>query len=253
MTLKARLEGPDALEGGAIVGQVHDALRAAIIRCELTPGSAISQVQLAKQFGISRTPLREVLRLLEREGLVESQHNHRFRVTGFSLDDLVEVYASRIMLEALATRHSMHTMSPAAIAQIKRALDGMAEAANNDDYDGWQAEHRRFHRILNAGGGSRLVLSIEQLTDYVDRYRRIYSSSAPLAWRTGLRQHERILDAARQFDAVATSTQVASHLATAALKIVRAVDADQDVTLIEQALHLSGVGTLRNDSSLTRI
>lgn len=228
-------------EGGAIVGGIHEQLRSAILRCELEPGTPISQVQLAKQFGTSRTPLREVLRLLEREGLVEAQHNHRFRVSGFSLEDLVEVFASRIMLESLASRHSMRTMSPASLERVEDAYQGMAEAAARNDYETWQSEHRVFHRVLNAGGGKRLIDSIEQLTDYVDRYRRIYRSSSPLAWRTGLRQHERILEAARRFDANAVSSEVASHIATAAMKIVRAVDAHQDVSLIVQALDMCGV------------
>lgn len=240
MTFQGSPEVLKDLDGGAIVGHVHDEIRAAILRCDLAPGSAISQARLAREFGISRTPLREVLRLLEREGLVEAQHNHRFRVSGFSLDDLVQVCASRIALEGLATRQSMRSMSPAAIEAVEQAMKGMAEAAKAGNYEVWQREHRLFHRILNSGGGTRLVTSIEQLTDYVDRYRRIYSASAPLAWRAGLRQHERILDAARRFDAEDTSIEVAHHIAEAAFAMVRAVNADQDVSLISQAVQMFG-------------
>ncbi len=238
--------------GGAIVSFVHDRLREAILRCELGPGLPISQVKLAREFGISRTPLREVLRLLEREGLVESQHNHRFRVSGFSLDDLVEVYASRIMLETLATRQSMRSMSPVAVERLSEAYAGMAREAGAGDYDRWQVEHRRFHGVLNAGGGRRLVETVERLTDYADRYRRIYWTSAPLAWRSGLRQHERILQAATRFDADATANRVAVHLAAAATTLVRAVDPSHDVGLLEQALLLCGAELPRTTTGTRR-
>ncbi|ODU04428.1 MAG: hypothetical protein ABS81_10275 [Pseudonocardia sp. SCN 72-86] len=222
--------------GGAIVTYVHERLRQAILRCELGPGTAISQVQVAKDLGISRTPLREVLRLLEREGLVESQHNHRFRVSGFSLDDLVEVYASRIMLETLATRQSMRSMSLVVLDQLRQALGGMTESAEDGEYEAWQAHHRRFHAVLNGNGGARLTESLERLADYADRYRRIYGASAPLAWRAGLRQHEWIVEAAARFDGEETSIRVASHLASAAARLVRSVDPSHDLGLIEQAL-----------------
>ncbi len=221
-----------------LVRHVHDQLRQAILECRLPPDAALSQVQLAKEFSISRTPLREVLRLLEREGLVESQHNLRFRVSGFSLEDLVQVHASRIMLETLATRHSMRMMSPAGVERLRAAYEGMVRSAEQTDYERWQVAHRDFHRILNERGGARLLESIDRLTDYADRYRRIYRTSAPLAWRSGLRQHHLILEHAAGFDAEGTARQVAEHLATAALTTVRAVDPDHDTALIEQSLIL---------------
>jgi DNA-binding GntR family transcriptional regulator len=224
----------------ALVSHIHAQLREAILQCQLRPGSPISQVQVAKRYGISRTPLREVLRLLEEEGLVQAQHNHRYRVSSFSLEDVVEVDASRIMLETLATRQSMRAMSPRDIESLQIAFAGMTEAAQRDDYESWQRAHRTFHQVLSSKGGTRLTASIDHLADYADRYRRIYRTTAPLAWGAGLRQHERILEAARRFDIAGTATEVAQHLARAALGTVRAVDPAHDTSLITQALQLLG-------------
>ncbi|NED79616.1 GntR family transcriptional regulator, partial [Streptomyces sp. SID11233] len=84
------------------VSRAHHALRRAIMRGELRAGDRLSQVELARQLGVSRGPLREALRILQREGFVQQESQHRARVTAFSDEDLDELYAMRISLEALA-------------------------------------------------------------------------------------------------------------------------------------------------------
>src|SRR5947207_14730102 len=78
--------------------------RRAIVRCEIRRGVQLSQRELSQLTGVGRTPLREALRMLQREGLVEAEPNHRVRVADFSIPDLEQLYAMRISLEALAIR-----------------------------------------------------------------------------------------------------------------------------------------------------
>lgn len=239
MNLEIATAAEEPVEGGALVDHLHEVLRRSILECELAPDSVISQVQLAKRFGISRTPLREVLRLLEREGLVEARHNRRVRITGFSEQDFVEIHASRIVLETLATRQSMQSMTPATLVQLRSDVEAMREAAGQNAHESWQVAHRRFHGRLTIGGGRRLGVELDQLTDHADRYRRIYATRAPLAWHTGLRQHEEILAAASGFDVDGVAEAVARHLARAALTTLRVVNADADVSLIQEALRMA--------------
>src|SRR5919198_5195360 len=86
---------------------VHERLRDGILRGEFDPRVPISQVQLAARLGVSRTPLREALRMLQREGLIDSEPNRRVRVAELSLADLEQLYASRVVIEALAVRLSV--------------------------------------------------------------------------------------------------------------------------------------------------
>ena len=83
---------------------VYTSLRESILNGALPPGESLSQVQLATKLGVSRGPLREAVRMLQREGLVEAEVNRRGRVSSFSIDDLEQLYAMRIVHESLAIR-----------------------------------------------------------------------------------------------------------------------------------------------------
>src|SRR5437660_10318408 len=82
-------------------------LRRAIVRCDIPSGVQLSQRELSRLTGVGRTPLREALRMLQREGLVEAEPNHRVRVADFSIPDLDQLYVMRIGLEAMAIRFTV--------------------------------------------------------------------------------------------------------------------------------------------------
>ncbi|MEV0109780.1 GntR family transcriptional regulator [Nocardia sp. NPDC050799] len=225
-------------EPGATVDRLYLELRRAIIRCELEPDSIVSQVRLAERFGVSRTPLREVLRLLERDGLVESRHNKRVRISGFSLRDFEEVSAQRVVLETMAARNAVRTLTPATIDKMETDLEVMRSAAEANNLEEWRGAHESFHHHLTSSAGPRIERSINELGDLSDRYRAIYASQAPLAWKRGLRHHEAILAAVRTFDADAVGVKVGEHLAVAATALIAMVDADHEPVLVNQALAL---------------
>src|ERR1700757_5032879 len=108
---------------------VHDELRAAILRNELPAGMILNQVHVAKRLGVSRTPLREAFRMLQREGLIEGESNKRMRVAGLSLEGLEDLYAMRILLEGLAIRLSVPLLTEAALAAIENLLQEMEKFA----------------------------------------------------------------------------------------------------------------------------
>src|SRR5579872_470104 len=110
---------------GQHVALVHDRLRDAILRGEIAPGAATSQAALTKQLGVTRTPLREALRLLEREGLVLSQPNRRVRVADFSIEDLESLYAMRVSLEAVAARLTVPTLRSEDFAELEGLMAQM--------------------------------------------------------------------------------------------------------------------------------
>src|ERR1700745_1309753 len=104
-----------ARNGGTRAGQhvalVHAPLRAAILRGELPAGQTTSQVSLARDLDVGRTPLREALRMLQREGLVVSEPNRRVRIAALSATDAEELYVMRIALEAVAVRITVPTLT----------------------------------------------------------------------------------------------------------------------------------------------
>jgi len=220
---------------------IHDELRRAILSGELKQESPVSQVRLAKRFGVSRGPVREALRLLEREGLIEATVNQRARVSPLSIADLEELYAMRIIDEALAIRIGVSRFSERELADIDSILDRMDRLAGVD-IDQWESLHREFHSALVAHGGVRLVRTIGQMYDHSERYRRVYITGDPRAWTVGASEHRAILAAARQRDAVAAAAALGRHLSRTALSVVALMSPEYDPAKIRAAL-LQVVGT----------
>src|SRR6187431_1020287 len=97
------------LRDGQSVAEVHELLRLAILRGELAPGSNVSLVQLARDFNIGRTPLREALRLLQGEGLVIATPNRQVRIATLSASDFEGISIARLALETVAIRITVPT------------------------------------------------------------------------------------------------------------------------------------------------
>lgn len=138
----------DPSSNGTGADLVYGRLREAILHGRLAPGLAVSQVQLARELGVSRTPLREAVRMLQREGLVTAEANRMVRVAQFSIQDVEELYAVRIANEALGIRLTVPVMSADDHASLKQALSQMSQFAAHGDVDAWEQHHRAFHTQL---------------------------------------------------------------------------------------------------------
>lgn len=223
--------------GRQSVALAHARLREAILSGEFSPGSALSQVRLAEQLGVSRTPLREALRLLEWEGLVDSETNRRVRVAGFSVADLEELYAMRVQLETLAVRINVpHHMGDGELAVLRGHLSRMREHAVAEDYAGWERPHRDFHDGLVSGSGARLVGAVAQLSDHAERYRRSFMVGTPGSWETSLEEHRSILDACEAKDADLTAERLARHYSVVVLGLISRLAPEHDPVAIRTAL-----------------
>ena len=140
-------------------------MRESILNGALPPGESLSQVQLANQLGVSRGPLREAVRMLQREGLVEAEVNRRGRVSSFSIDDLEQLYAMRIVHESLAIRINVPRFTKRDIDALRGCLRRM-EALAGHDVRQWQGVDREFHFTLLAHAGDRLMRTIRELYDH---------------------------------------------------------------------------------------
>ena len=217
------------------IAAIHDEVREAILRGELPAGSALSQLRLAKRFGVSRGPVREALRLLQREGLVDAELNRRVRVADFSVGDLEEIYAMRIVNEALAVRATVPRLTPPELDALQVSLEEMDQFAGVDVHL-WEAPHRRFHLGLVSHAGPRLVRLLEQLSDHAERYRRAYIAGDPRAWSVGAAEHREIFEAATRADAVAASEAIVQHLARTALTVLANAAPEHDPALVRGAM-----------------
>jgi DNA-binding GntR family transcriptional regulator len=220
------------------VAEIHDRLRGAILRGELAAGDPLSQVRLARELGVGRTPLREALRMLQREGLVEGEYNHRVRVAPFSLSDLEQVYAMRILLEALAVRTSVPSFSEDDLARLTQAVRDMDEAARSRDLDAWEPAHRRLHLGLAQYTGDRIVEQVRTLLEHAQRYRHLFIRNDPISWGVGAHFDEGIVEACQRRDAPDASRLLALQLARAAFAGVAYLAPGYDPAIIRSAVRI---------------
>ncbi len=229
--------------GGAdAVTMAHDALRSAILRDELALGAPLSQVQLARQLGISRSPLREALKLLEREGLVVAEPNRRVRIAGVSVEDLEDLYAMRITLEAFGASVTIPLLTDAELGELRQDVDDMDTRIAAADHEGWHVPHRAFHSGLIQHSGPRLRTSADQLSDHSDRYRRMHLEQ-PLSYSRGSAEHRALLEAAERRDGPAAAHQLADHLARTALSVLAQMDPAHEPQLLRAAVRNARTST----------
>ena len=211
----------DLPEARQAIPHVHAYLRECILDGTLIPGTKLSQVSLARQLGISRTPLREVLRMLQEEGLVEIEPNQRTRVAGLDPQELDDVYASRILLETLALSMTIGHFGTKARAEAKRMLTAMRRAGRTGDFGAWFAAHADYHRLVTAGAGQSLQRQLQAFADRTTRYIRIYQLSDPGSWQVpGDVEHAQILETLIAGDERGALTEMAHHLERTALRVL---------------------------------
>jgi DNA-binding GntR family transcriptional regulator len=231
-----QLDLPSARES---IPHVHAYLRECILSGILKPGTKLSQVSLAGQLGISRTPLREVLRMLQEEGLVEIEPNQRTRVTGLDPQELDDIYGCRILMETLALSMTIRNFTASDRRTAKKLLTTMRKAAKSGDFGTWFDAHREYHRLITAAAGPALQRQLGIFADRTIRYIRIYQLSDPGSWQTaGDVEHARILDALIAGEERAALTELAHHLARTALRVLHDCAADFVPIAVPRAMEL---------------
>jgi DNA-binding GntR family transcriptional regulator len=204
-------ESADRILTRSVADLAYERIRGLVLSGELAPGTRLGQVELAERLGISRTPVREALRRLGGEGLVEG-HSHRgFRVTDLGLDAVLRRLEVRAILEpgiaALAaerrTGRDLDLMR-VAIADEEEARDGI---------EGHDAS-RRFHIALaRASGNEELVRVIESLWLVEVGRRLLFRRSAEPDWqRTDASEHREVLAAVHERRAADAERLMARHV-----------------------------------------
>lgn len=196
--------------------RLHEYIRASILNGTIPPGAKLSQAGLAQQLGVSRTPLREVLRMLQEEGLVEFSPNQRMRVAGFDPESLDSDYACRLLLETLALSMTIPTFADKDKKRAERALTAMWRATRTGNTKGWFVNHQKFHDVLTSGASDSIKRQLRSYSDRSTRYLQIYQTE-PDEWQIARHpEHVGILEAIVDDTPERAVALLAEHLATAA-------------------------------------
>jgi DNA-binding GntR family transcriptional regulator len=221
---------------------VHERLRDAILRGEIPAGHVASQAALASELQMGRTPLREALRLLQREGLVVSEPNRRVRIAGLSGSDAEELYVMRIALEAVAIRLTVPRLESAGVAELEGLLAQMTHFLKVGDNIEFRKPHRTFHMALVAGSGPRVSDSIGQLFDHGERYRRAFGANTPeIAAQRGA-EHRGIVDAVAAGDTELAAERLVEHYIHTVKLIFDGLDPEHDLERLRATIRTVAPG-----------
>ncbi len=193
----------------ALYEEVAELLRQRIFRRELQPGSWIDELKIAEEYGISRTPLREALKVLAAEGLVTMKVRRGAYVTEVSEKDLANVYHLLGLLEADAAAVVARTASAEQLAEL-RVLHAELAAATGDR-DHFFELNERFHlRLLEIADNrwrDQMVADLRKVMK-LNRHNSLFKSGR---MQESLAEHQRILDALLARDADAAQARMREH------------------------------------------
>jgi DNA-binding GntR family transcriptional regulator len=192
--------------------RVHDHLKQEILSNRYRPGSELLEVPLSEELGVSRGPIREALRSLESEGLVQITPRRGAVVVSLTKRDFLEAYQVREALEALGVRLAVPTMSATVLDDLDAQLEVMARHAAAGDVDAFFDANARFHEaFVEASGNRKLVETYRRLMAQMGPYRR---PSARLRGNVerSIAEHRKIVVAARRRDVDAAVSHLMKHV-----------------------------------------
>jgi len=209
-------------------------LRRLIFSGDLAAGSDHLESELAARLGMSRTPVREAVLLLEAQGLLDVRPRKGVRIRPVSPTDMAEIYDVLSELESLAAAGAARLvcnqvdaadpMDPVDLNDLARAIDAMDSALADDDREAWAAADDAFHtELVRLGGNSRVIAIVAMMADQVRRARRVtlYLRPAPIQSNA---DHRAVLEAIRSGDADAASRLHREHRARAKATLIAVLD-----------------------------
>lgn len=187
-------------------------LRDCIIGGELKPGDKIPEKDLCERFGVSRTPLREALKVLAYEGLVTLQHNRGSAVSPLNLQDLAEAFPVYARFEGLAGELACKKLDEDEIAEIRRLHDEMVALYERRDYPGAFAVNVQIHARIQAGSkNSNLIQLLRSISSRVAQARHHVALSGA-RWANAMAEHEAIIAALEDRDGALLSRLLREHM-----------------------------------------
>lgn len=161
------------IRDGVTGARVADELRAAILHGVYPPGTRLRQEELASQYGASRVPVREALRILESDGLVTTVANAGAWIARLSLDECVELYQVRERIEPLLLRYSMPQLAEHQIDRMAELAEKMRRSHNVEQF---LEDDREFHLLSYAGADTTFLgPTVERLWNTTQHYRRAFT------------------------------------------------------------------------------
>jgi DNA-binding GntR family transcriptional regulator len=214
-----------------LVERAHEQLLSMLVSMEIAPDARIPIDTLARQLGISQTPIREALSRLEAEGLVTKMPNVGYRASGqMTAREVDDLFALRLLIEPYAASRAAKTMDDDQLRTVGEIGEEMAHIQRS----GSAVEYARFadadatlHRIVALGSGNPLIAeTIARLHIHLHIFRFLYNTNAP---EEAVLEHAKLIQALVARDAKAAEAAMRHHLRRSRLRMDRALTQQQNV------------------------
>lgn len=211
-----------------MTSSVYSRLHEGIVNGKYPPGESLVETTLAAQFGISRTPVREALRRLEQDGLVE-RGSRGMQVSRRSPEQILEIYEVRIILETAAARSAAEKRTPLDLMRLEQIHEAML-AASPDDPDNLATTNRKFHEVLWAmSHNSTLIDLLKRLHSHLIRYPQTTLSYKD-RYQKVLEDHGKLIEAIKNGDSEQAAEIAEQHM-TGARNTRLLMYADDDASI----------------------
>ncbi|MCD8149318.1 MAG: GntR family transcriptional regulator [Clostridiales bacterium] len=191
---------------------VFQTLRAAILKGDLKPGERLMELQLASRLGVSRTPIREAIRMLEQEGLAITIPRKGAEVAKMTEKDMEDVLQIRCALEELAVRLSCQNITEAEVQELRVAMNRFREKVDTGDIAQIAEADVNFHDVLYmASDNPKLLGMLNNLREQMYRYRVEYLKDFTV-YPQLIEEHRQLYEAVKAGDAQKASSMTRRHL-----------------------------------------
>jgi DNA-binding GntR family transcriptional regulator len=202
----------ETLSRPALAVELTDRLRSLIMEGELKPGEKIPERMLTERFGVSRTPVREAVKVLAAEGLVVLVQNRGAVVSRLTVSELDEVFPVLAGLEGVAGELACHNASDAEIAAIRRLNDRMHNAFEESDRPAYFELNQKIHAAILAAARNATLSNQHQLVARRANRARYQANLTVDRWRQALDEHDAIIAALEARDAPRLGLLMKEHM-----------------------------------------
>lgn len=201
-------------------GRVFSILRQQILDGKYLPGDSIIETKLAEELGVSRTPIREAIRQLELEGLVDCIPNKGVIVRGITEKDIVDIYTIRKLLEGLAAKWAVEKITDDELAELKNTYELMEFYTAKGDIEQVAKLNTAFHKIIFKATRSSVLQHILTDFQYYVQWARYESLKSPGRPQKALKEHKEIVDAFFRRDGEEAERLVTEHIINSSANLV---------------------------------
>ncbi len=212
-----------------VTGAAVAELRRRILSGSVAAGDALRQDMLAKEFGISRIPIREAFHQLAAEGLVKLHPHRGAVVTTLSALDIAELFDLRAMLEPDLIRRAVPRLDKSELARAEIILADYETAIANGDVDAWGELNTEYHLSLyQAAGRNQTFELVRMLLANTDRYTRVQLANSAGATTRAKREHGALLELCRTGDAEGAARLTLDHVMAVRHDLLQLLQPDED-------------------------